>query len=51
MMDQMTKPPYSLINEGSSDSDIRKMNATCAMMFDAGGSYKVELQFYETEVL
>ena len=27
----MTKPPYSLINDSSSDSDIKKMNVTCAM--------------------
>ena len=51
MVDQMTKLEYSLINGESNDSDLKKMNRTCGMIFDVKGSNKVELQFYETEVL
>ena len=37
----------SLINDGSSDSGLKKMNATWAIIFDVERSNKVELKFYD----
>ncbi len=38
---------FSLVNDGSSDTGLKKMNATCALMFDIKRSKKVEFKFYD----
>ena len=37
---------YGLINEDSSDCSPKKMNTTCAKIFDVEGSSKVDMKFY-----
>ena len=46
VVNQMTKSICSLINDVSSDCGLKKMNATCAAIFDVERSTKVELKFY-----
>ena len=34
LVDCMKTQPFSLTNDGTSDTGVKKMNATCAMIFD-----------------
>ena len=42
----MKTQPFSLTNDGTSDTGIKKMNATCALIFDVRTSKEVEMNFY-----
>ena len=43
----MRTQPFSLVNDGSSDSGIKKMNALCAYIFNVNNSKPVEFKFYD----
>lgn len=43
----MLTHPYCLVNDGSNDSSIKKMNATCALIFDVNRSKMVEFRFFD----
>ena len=43
----MQNETFSLVNDGSSDTGLKKMNATCALIFDVNRSKKVEFKFYQ----
>ena len=38
---------FSLVNDGSSDTGIQKMNAVCAHIFDVNRSNKMEIKLYD----
>ena len=38
--------PFSLVNDGTSDTAVKKMNALCALIFDINNSKCVESKFY-----
>ena len=42
---QMKLEPFSIANDGTSDTGLKKMNAACALIFDVTRSNKVELNF------
>ena len=42
----MKTQPFSLTNDRTSDTGIKKMNATCALIFDVRTSKEVEMKFY-----
>ena len=46
LVDYMKTQPFSLTNDGTSDTVVNKMNATCALIFDVKTSKEVELKFY-----
>lgn len=46
LVDYMKKKPFSLVNDGSSDTGIKKMNALCAYIFDVNNCKRVEFKFY-----
>ena len=46
VVDYMHTNPYSLVNDGSNDNSVKKMNATCALIFDVTRSKKVEFRFF-----
>ena len=37
----MKDGPYSLVNDGTSDTSLKKMNATCVLLFDINNSKEV----------
>ena len=43
----MKEQPYSLVNDGSSDSGVDKMNPVCALIFDVNKSKQVSFKFYD----
>ena len=43
---QMKLEPFSIANDGTSDTGLKKMNAACALIFDVTRSNKVELKFF-----
>ncbi len=43
----MKEQPYSLVNDGSSDSGVGKMNPVCALIFDVNKSKQVSFKFYD----
>ena len=43
----MRTQPFSLVNDGSSDFGIKKMNALCAYIFDVNNSKRVKFKFYD----
>ena len=44
----MTQGPYGLLNDGSSDTGIKKMNPTTVLIFDINrDSHRVEMLFYD----
>ena len=47
LCDFMKNEPYSLVNEGSNDSSVKKMNATCALIFDVNRSKTVDFRFFD----
>lgn len=38
---------YSLVNDGSSDTGLKKMNIACTLLFDVNRSNKVEMKFFD----
>ena len=46
-LDYMIGRPFSLVNDGTSDTAIKKMNALCALIFDVNNSKSVEFKFYD----
>ena len=41
------KTPYSLVNDGLSDSGVEKVNPVCALIFDVNNSKQVSFKFYD----
>ena len=42
----MKEQPFALVNDGTSDCGIKKLNALCAYIFDVNNSKRVESKFY-----
>ena len=42
----LVSQPFFLVNDGSSDTGVKKMNALCAYIFDVNNSKRVEFKFY-----
>ena len=42
----MTENPFSIVNDGSNDSGLSKMNPVCVYIFDIERSKQVEFKFY-----
>ena len=38
---------FSLVNDGTSDTAIKKMNALCALIFDVNNTKRIEFKFYD----
>ena len=47
LCDFIKNEPYSLVNAGSNDSSVKKMNATCALIFDVNRSKTVDFRFFD----
>ena len=47
LVNHMIEHPFGLINDGSSDSGVKKMNAMCVHIFDVNRSKRVECKFYD----
>ena len=45
LVDYMKTQPFSLTNDGTSDTGIKKVNATCALIFDVRTTKEVEMKF------
>ena len=43
----MQNRPFSICNDSSSDSGIKKMNPVCVNIFDANNSLEVQTKFYD----
>ena len=43
----MMEGPFSLVNDGTNGTAIKKMNALCALIFDVNNSKRVEFKFYD----
>ena len=41
LLTYMQNEPFSLVNDGTTDTGLKKMNAACAMIFDINVSKKV----------
>ena len=46
LLDIMKKQPYSLVNDATSNTGLKKMNPVCCQIFDVDTSTQVEFQFY-----
>ena len=46
LVEYMKEQPFALVNEGTSDGGIKKMNALSANVFDVNNLKHVELKFY-----
>ena len=46
-LEYMMGRPFSLVNDGTSDTAIKKMNTLCALIFDVNNSKRVEFKFYD----
>ena len=46
IVDYTKTQPFSLTNDETSDTGVKKMNAMCALIFDVRTSKEVELYFY-----
>ena len=46
LVDQLSKEPYALVNDCSSESDVKKMNAVCALIFYVRRFKEVEFRIY-----
>ena len=46
MLNYMLEQPFALINDESSDTGLKKMNALCTYIFDVSRSMCVECKFY-----
>ena len=47
LTEYMKEEPFSLLNNGSSDTGLKKMNAVAVNVFDVNRSKKVECKFYD----
>ena len=47
LTEYMKEEPFSLLNDGSSDTGLKKMNAVAVNIFDVNRSKKVECKFYD----
>ena len=47
LTEYMKEEPFSLLNDGSSDIGLKKMNAVAINIFDVNQSKKVECKFYD----
>ena len=45
LIEQLSKEPYALVNDGSSDTGIKKMNVVCALIFHVNRSKQAEFKF------
>ena len=43
----MKEEPFSLVNDGSSDTGLKKMNAVAVNLYDVNHIKKVECNFYD----
>ena len=44
----LKEQPYALVNDGTSDTELKKMNSVCAQIFDVKNiSKRVEFKFYD----
>ena len=43
----MLEQPFALLNNGSSDTGLKKMNALCLYIFDVSRSKPVKCKFYD----
>ena len=50
LTEYMKEEPFSLLNDGSSDTGLKKMNAVAVNIFDVNRSKKVECKFYDMYV-
>lgn len=48
LVNYMAQNLLSVINDGSNESGISKMNPVCIFIFDCEGSNQVEFKFYTT---
>ena len=46
LVSYMTENPFSIVNDGSNDSGLSKMNPVCVYIFDIERSKQVEFKFY-----
>ena len=46
LFEYMSENPYALVNDGSSDCGLSKMNPVCVYIFDVQRSKQVEFKFY-----
>ena len=46
LVNYMVANPFSMVNDGSNDSEIYKMNPLCVYIFDIERSKQVEFKFY-----
>ena len=46
LVNYMTENPFAMVNDGSNDSGISKMNPVCVYIFDIERSKQVEFKFY-----
>ena len=47
LLDIMKEQPYALVNDGTSDTGLKKLNAVCCQIFDVDASKWVEFQFLD----
>ena len=47
LLNYMFEQPFALINDGSSDTGLKKMNALCVYIFDVSRSMRAECKFYD----
>ena len=44
IISQMKEGPFSLVNDGTSDTGVKKMNAACALIFDINKTNEVIIE-------
>ena len=47
LLDIMKEQPYAVVNDATSDTGLKKMNAVYCQIFDIIKSKRVEFQFYD----
>ena len=47
LLNIMKEQLYALVNDGTSATGLKKMNAVCCQIFDVDASKRVEFQFYD----
>ena len=47
LVEYMKKQPFALVNDGTSDCGIKKMNVLRAYIFDVNNSKRIESKFYD----
>ena len=45
LIEYMIEGPFSLVNDGTSDTAIKRMNALCALIFHVNNGKRVEFKF------